>query len=309
LDDLVVKSNTKLVLAAPPTASGDIGDELNLPDDEGDREREQTNMKKERAQEQLIQELKEYVTLLRPSKPEADIKKGCQKLMEKLGNNEAMPNSETKRTIKEFLIANHGLLPLISLLNMEPAAIITMVLKLISMIIDSREILVSLCVLGVIPAMMECGDNTHSHMTRMYVAYFVQRVISMPETLQMFVACRGLSLLVEFLEPNYQTSRELVNIAVDCIFDIFRTQFQATTPKNEYFHLFMGVGFIERLSVTLVNLIKSGPQKSTDLGFDADEEYTLVEKSAKLLQVFSAGDSDVKARICSKDVLNSNIST
>lgn len=42
----------------------------------------------------------------------------------------------------------------------------------------------------------------------------------------MFIACRGLSTLVQFLEPNYKKNKnkELIHISIDCIFSIFKVQ-------------------------------------------------------------------------------------
>ena len=80
--------------------------------------------------------------------------------------------------------------------------------------------------MGIIPAIMISGNAEHSPLTRLYAAYFVQRVISTPATLQMFVACRGLPVLVDFLEPDYKPNRDIVHIAIDCISSIFKIQGQ-----------------------------------------------------------------------------------
>lgn len=77
------------------------------------------------------------------------------------------------------------------------------------------------------------------------------------------------------------------------------------TPKNEFFHLFLTVGLLERLSATLVNL--SSPhlvivEEDTDI-----DGETCLEKVAGIFKVFSTGDSDVKGRICSKYVLTSEL--
>jgi hypothetical protein len=86
--------------------------------------------------------------------------------------------------------------------------------------------------MGIIPVIMECGNAEHSLLTRLYAAYFVQRVISTAETLQMFVACRGLSLLVSFLEPDYKKYKDIVHIAIDCISSIFKIQNQVEISGN-----------------------------------------------------------------------------
>ena len=80
--------------------------------------------------------------------------------------------------------------------------------------------------MGIIPIIMECGSSQSPILTRLYSAYFVQRVISTTETLQMFVACRGLSLLTAFLEPDYSKFKDIVHISINCVSSIFKIQNQ-----------------------------------------------------------------------------------
>jgi len=81
-------------------------------------------------------------------------------------------------------------------------------------------------------------------------------------------------------------------------------QGQTAAPKNEFFHLFLNSGLLERLSATLVNLLNQEGNDSFDReGLDEDEDQTYIEKAARIFKVFSMGDSDVKLRICSKNVL------
>eukprot|EP01114_Cavostelium_apophysatum_P023823 TRINITY_DN90_c0_g1_i3.p1 TRINITY_DN90_c0_g1~~TRINITY_DN90_c0_g1_i3.p1 ORF type:complete len:1113 (+),score=446.88 TRINITY_DN90_c0_g1_i3:1211-4549(+) len=254
---------------------------------------------REKAEETLLSEIKELVQTMKPNQDEEKIKKACIQLMDIFNKNPRM---------EVHLITNHGILPLIIMLGVQNAAVLNSILRLITQIIESNEILVNLCVMGVIPAIMSCSDTkNHTLLTRLYCAYFVQRVISTPETLQMFVACRGLSLLVDFLEDDYEKSRELVHLSVDCIASIFKTQGQTATPKNEFFHLFLNFGLLERLSATLLNIIKSDSHKDdSDDGFgEEDDEKNYSEKVTKIFKVFSMGDSDVKLRICSKNVVTS----
>jgi len=199
---------------------------------------------------------------------------------------------------RKHLITNHGLLPLIGMLTVQNVAILHAILRLVTQIIESNEILVNVCVMGIIPAIMTFGDSSNALLTRLYAAYFVQRAISSTETLQMFVACRGLSLLVGFLEPDYIKNKELIHIAIDCIASIFKLQNQTPTPKNEYFHLFVQCGLLERLSTCLVSILKV-----PNVGQSKDVERNYIEKTSKIFKVFSLGDSDVKLRICNNDVL------
>ena len=258
-------------------------------------------MMKEKAQEAILSEIKNQLRLLKPSQPDDELKKACLKLMDVFDKNPEM---------KTHLITNHGLLPLINLLNSKDVNVVNAVLRLVTQIIESNEILVNLCVMGIIPVIMECGSAGHTLLTRLYAAYFVQRVISTAETLQMFVACRGLSVLVNFLESDYKSYKDIVHIAIDCISSIFKIQNQTATPKNEYFHLFLTAGLLEKLSITLVNLLNDNEHNSytgTNDIPDEDDEWTFTEKVCKIFKVFSLGDSEVKVSMCSPEILSSKI--
>jgi len=257
---------------------------------------------REKAQEALLFEIKELLHGLKPSQSEDVIKRTSLELMDIFNRHPEM---------RHHLITNHGLLPLITLLSgSSNTGIVNAVLRLITQIIESQEILVNLCIMGIIPVVMECGASGQPVLTRLYSAYFVQRVISSNETFQMFLACRGLSVLVDLLEPDYIKHKELVIIAIDCVSSIFK-QSGTTTPKNEYFHLCCNVGLMERLSVSLVNLLlhKSDKDNSSASEQDWDDDEVghsnaaFTEKAAEVFKVFSLGDADVKLRIVSDSVM------
>jgi hypothetical protein len=137
--------------------------------------------------------------------------------------------------MKSLLITNHGLLPLITMLTVENIAVINVILRLITQIIEDKEILMNLCIMGIIPVIMEKATTENPFLTRLYCAYFVQRVLSTnAETLQMFFASRGVSLLVGFLEPDYEKNMQLIHISIDCISSIFKLQGQVYITRLKF---------------------------------------------------------------------------
>jgi hypothetical protein len=81
---------------------------------------------------------------------------------------------------------------------------------------------------------------------------------------------------------------------------------KTATPKNEYLHLFANAGLLERMSVTLRNLVTEAyKHNKASANDDAEENTSYLEKLTKICKVFSMGDADVKLRICGKEVLSS----
>ena len=77
---------------------------------------------------------------------------------------------------------------------------------------------------------MKCCTNKYDILTRLYGAYFVQRVIASKKTFQMFVACRGLNVFPDLLESDFSKFKELSHIAISSVLSMFKLQGQ-TTPK------------------------------------------------------------------------------
>lgn len=92
-----------------------------------------------------------------------------------------------------------------------------------------------------------------------------------------------------------------------CSLSLTAVVIKTATPKNEYLHLFANAGLLERMSVTLRNLVTEAyKHNNASTDDDAEEDTSYLEKLTKICKVFSMGDSDVKLRICSKEVLSSN---
>lgn len=127
----------------------------------------------------------------------------------------------------------------------------------------------------------------------------------------MFVACDGLSIIPIFLASDYATCKDLLYICIDCVSCLFRMQEREaiikryhTTPRNQYFRLFLNVNLVERLSKVLVSMlsIKPGEQQEQEI----QKGYIL--QASDILKLFSTGDSLVKTRICTPEIIGSTVS-
>ena len=74
-------------------------------------------------------------------------------------------------------------------------------------------------------------------------------------------------------------------------------------PANEYYHLFLDAGILERLSTALLHLIADENKNPTT---EEEEEISYIRKVTEVFRALSTGDAEVKLRMCSKDILGSN---
>jgi hypothetical protein len=127
-------------------------------------------------------------------------------------------------------------------------------------------------------------------------------------TLQMFIGCGGLNVLVEFLEEDLETERDLVLIGVNgvgyvfglqvCIHFILTDQiatnvYQGPTPKNDFCRIFSRSSILYPLSLVLNKVL--------------DEQSELAEliegRIVNIFYIFSQAENYVKEIIADRKVL------
>ncbi len=92
-------------------------------------------------------------------------------------------------------------------------------------ILDDVELQENLCFVGGIPIITKFAARQYSNDIRLEAAAFVRQMYqTSTTTLQMFVSAGGLNVLVEFLDEDYDTSRDLVLIGVNGIWNVFELQ-------------------------------------------------------------------------------------
>lgn len=81
------------------------------------------------------------------------------------------------------------------------------------------------CLVGFCPAMTRFVSSQYSREIRLEAALFIGSMCrSSVLSLQIFVSCRGLGVLVSMLDENYAESKDLVWMAVDGISRVFELQ-------------------------------------------------------------------------------------
>ncbi|XWS68496.1 hypothetical protein CRYUN_Cryun04dG0095500 [Craigia yunnanensis] len=190
-------------------------------------------------------EFSRLVGSLRPEESEDAIVTACQKLV-------AIFHQRPEQKI--VFVTQHGLLPLMELLDVPRTHVICSVLQLINQIVkDNTDFQENACLVGLIPLVMSFAGPDRPREIRMEAACFLQQLCqSSSLTLQMFIACRGIPVLVGFLEADYAKYREMVHLAIDGMWQVFKLQ--RSTPMNDFCRIAAKNGILLRLINTLYSL-------------------------------------------------------
>lgn len=196
--------------------------------------------------------------------------------------------------MKIVVISAHGMLPILEILETcnRPNTILRL-LKIVNvLLLDNVEIQENLCFVGGIPIITRFAQKRYSSDIRLEAAAFVRMMYQTSTlTLQMFVSCGGLNVLVEFLEEDYEVERDLVLIGVNGVWSVF--ELQGPTPKNDFCRIFSRSSILYPLSLVLNRVL------------DEEGEMTeLVEgRIVNIFLLFSQAENHVKETIADRMVL------
>ncbi|KAF9130062.1 hypothetical protein BGW39_003512 [Mortierella sp. 14UC] len=213
----------------------------------------------------------------------------CDRLMVLLAEN---PNARGP------MMANHGAIPLLDLIeNGKQPNLILKLLNILNMVIkDDLGLQENLCLVGAIPVLIKYTSKRYVKEIQLAAALFIQQLCHTNSlTLQMFISCRGLSVLIDFLQGNYSTQKELVWIAINGIHSVFNLQ--SLTPRNDFCRLLAKQGLLDPLSAMLYNTLRD-PQGAA---------YT--DKIVQVLLIFSQGDSPVKELLATRQIVHRMLSS
>ncbi|KAI1817338.1 hypothetical protein GGS20DRAFT_574838 [Poronia punctata] len=203
--------------------------------------------------------------------------------------------------VKDLIIGAHGLLPILEIL--EPCTVksrqhmILQLLKVVNTIIlDDVELQENLCFVGGIPIITKFAARQYSNEIRLEAAAFVRQMYQTSTlTLQMFVSAGGLNVLVEFLDEDYDSARDLVLIGVNGIWNVF--ELQGPTPKNDFCRIFSRSKILDPLALVLHRVL------------DEDVETELAEliegRIVNIFYLFSQAENYVKEVVADRQVLKS----
>ncbi|POW05234.1 hypothetical protein PSTT_09862 [Puccinia striiformis] len=158
--------------------------------------------------------------------------------------------------IRTHFVRSHGMLAVIELLQQFQRSrdLVSLLLRTINLIInDDPESLEKICYNGGCPVVMGFASNKYAREIRLEAALFIGSMCQTSLlTLQMFISCRGLKVLVEMMDENYDEQKDLVWMAVDGICRVF--ELQGPTPRNDFCRMFAHEGLLEPLSEALLHV-------------------------------------------------------
>ncbi|QIW97978.1 hypothetical protein AMS68_003496 [Peltaster fructicola] len=198
--------------------------------------------------------------------------------------------------LRDVVVSSHGMLPILEILDScERPLMILKLLRIVNLIISNDdEVSENLCFIGGIPIISKFAHKKFSSDIRLEAANFVRAMYQTSNlTLQMFVSCGGLNVLVEFLDEDYESEygRELVLTGVDGVWSVF--EMQSATPKNDFCRILSRSSVLYPLSLVLKRVLD-----------EEGEQAELIEgRIVNIFLLFSQAENYVKETIADRMVL------
>ncbi|KAJ5071692.1 mtk1/mekk4 [Anaeramoeba ignava] len=259
-----------------------VVEELVFDDDDDDDDEDPEDLKARDRQTKLSNDILNLISKLQPEEKPQTILSVCNDLYEIFQN-----NPETKN----YLITHHGVIPIMEMLELSNTEVLQTILKVVNKIIENNNVIQeNLCLIGGIPAIMRFCSNEFSSDIREQAAQFVHEMCHTSRmTLQMFIACRGLPVLVDLLGIDYQKQKEIIFNTIIDIEAVF--QLKSPTPKNDFCRLFAKGGLLLPLVRVLRKLnsdfLSSSGQKVQPKIVKRSNRKKSNKKSVELSQVVS----------------------
>ncbi|KAF8333555.1 uncharacterized protein EI90DRAFT_3145216 [Cantharellus anzutake] len=232
--------------------------------------------------------ISQLVDQLVPTAADYTLREICHQLLVVLTEN---PDMQVQ------FVLSHGLLAVVEILESRPSRdVLISLLKLTNMLVtNDLGILESFCLIGGIPVVMAFTSKKYSLECRSEASNFVQLLCqSSMLTLQMFISCRGLKVLVELLDEDYSEQKDLVVHALSGVASVF--ELQSPTSKNDFCRMFIREGLLDPLTSALLSII-------------ASQHASSPEPKAKALQILlifcqvSQSDSHVRQALGTRKLI------
>jgi serine/threonine protein kinase len=202
---------------------------------------------------------------------------------------------------KNVIISAHGILPILEILeDCSRLDIVLNLLKIVNAIIfNDHDVQENLCFVGGIPKINKFASKKFPREIRLEAAAFVRQMYQTSTLiLQMFVSAGGLTVLVDFLEDDYDDDKELVLIGVNGIWSVF--ELQGSTPKNDFCRILSRNSVLDPLSLVLNRVLNEHGE--------TDEQRELANlcegRIASIFFIFSQAENYVKELVAERTVLH-----
>ncbi|KAH9831359.1 kinase-like protein [Rhodofomes roseus] len=216
---------------------------------------------------------------LTPSAPDFQLREACDQLLSIMADAPEMQSQ---------LVSAHGMLAILEVLEGRSSRDVTMkLLQIVNALVNTdMGFLESFCLIGGIPVIMGFTSKKYPPECRTEASNFIRLLChSSVLTLQMFIACRGLKVLVDLLEEDFSEQTDLVNHALNGICSVF--DLQSPTTKNDFCRMFIREGLLDPLSSALLNVMSTQSDVAADMN----------KKIIQILLVFcQVSQSDIHVR-------------
>ncbi|KAG2060707.1 hypothetical protein BDR06DRAFT_948085 [Suillus hirtellus] len=238
----------------------------------------ETNLQRDK-NARLCNMVNQLIDELTPSAPDFQLRDACDQLINIMTENPDMLVQ---------LVSSHGMLAILEVLEGKCSRDVLMkLLHMINLLVTSDlGFLESFCLIGGIPVMMGFTSKKYSSECRVEASNFIRLLCHTSVlTLQMFISCRGLKVLVDLLDEDYTDQTELVIDALNGIGSVF--ELQTPTTKNDFCRMFIREGLLDPLSSALLNV----------MGNSSPNAIEMKHKIIQILLVFSqVTQSDIHVR-------------
>ncbi|KAJ8081011.1 Protein kinase of the Mitotic Exit Network [Marasmius tenuissimus] len=227
----------------------------------------------------LCNQVNSLIDELTPSAPDFQLRDACDQLLTIMADT---PDMQMQ------LVSSHGMLAILEVLEGKCSRdVIMKLLQIINALVTADVgFLESFCLIGGIPVMMGFTSKKYPSECRLEASNFIRLLCNTSVlTLQMFISCRGLKVLVDLLDEDYTEQADLVVHALNGIGSVF--ELQSPTTKNDFCRMFIREGLLDPLSSALLNVMASRGPSSAEMN----------KKIIQILLVFSqVSQSDIHVR-------------
>ncbi|WVQ96827.1 hypothetical protein IAU59_003934 [Kwoniella sp. CBS 9459] len=268
-------------------------------DDDFDTEDLEANLLRDK-RATLCANVNKLVDGLVPHASPGNLKDGCDELLSLL------ENTPPEMGLEAHFVSQHGLLAVLEVLESRLSREVAVrLLKLVNLIVTSDvEMLESFCLIGGIPVIIPFTSKRHSLETRLEASTFIQQLTRSALTLQMFISCRGLRILVELLDEDYALNKTLILSSLEGISSVF--ELQSPTPRNDFCRMFVREGILDPLSTALLSILKDEDLNPKGGAEDDDAGESEVGQAINTLLLFcqvAQADSRVREAFASRTIM------
>ncbi|KAI0683103.1 kinase-like protein [Earliella scabrosa] len=205
----------------------------------------------------LCNSVTQLIDELTPSAPDFQLRDACDQLLNIIHETPEMQSQ---------LVSAHGMLAILEVLESRTSRDVTLkLLQIVNALVTSdMGFLESFCLIGGIPVIMGFTSKKYPSECRTEASHFIRLLChSSVLTLQMFISCRGLKVLVDLLDEDYTEQSQLVVHALNGICSVF--ELQSPTTKNDFCRMFIREGLLDPLSSALLNVMASRGEAGADM--------------------------------------------